>query len=355
MPSPNDIIKEFSSPKVWEFNPQKKTFLCLLCSITYVQGRKMLMVQHVNSKKHKKNLQLNVLRQQMLMVQHVNSKKHKKNLELNVLRQQMLNVASFPLLPSRFKEDLCKAFVTSNIPLHKVEHPTMTSFLEKYAKDTIPSRHTLSHIMEMENKAMLTAIKDKLMGKSLFVTGWNDWLHKEVHVCHSSRSPGQQLPQEAISDRSGWCCPSKQPNGPSVRCVSPVQVPWGAAWLLRSLTLSHRCSCLLLQGQERTEEPVPEPAAHDVCMPQNQQGHGNGPLHLPKCGQAHLGGEEDLHQVHKEMHWVCSSLQISPSSWASPDLVGNLICCCVLLCQALQGHQGAHPGYKDQELGHRDS
>ncbi len=99
-------------------------------------------------------------------MQHVNSKKHKKNLQLNVPRQQMPNVASLLLLPSHFEEDLCKAFVTSNIPLHKIEHPA----LEKYAKHAIPSRRTLSHIMEMESKAMLTAIKAKLVGKAFFVT-----------------------------------------------------------------------------------------------------------------------------------------------------------------------------------------
>lgn len=143
--NPDNIILEFGGPKVWEYDKQRKVFFCKLCSTTC--ERKFLLRQHVGKDKHKKSLEL-----------HERGKNPP---------QQMLKLVQTGGSSSKFAEDLCKAFVSSNIPLTKVEDPAIVELFEKYAK--VPSRWTLTRIMERESQSLLAEIKSKLMGKPLFL------------------------------------------------------------------------------------------------------------------------------------------------------------------------------------------
>jgi hypothetical protein len=42
-----------------------------------------------------------------------------------------------------FNSDLCKAFLSANIPLNKLSQPTFRKFLEKYTNKSIPDQSTL--------------------------------------------------------------------------------------------------------------------------------------------------------------------------------------------------------------------
>ncbi|TRY79748.1 hypothetical protein TCAL_01969, partial [Tigriopus californicus] len=137
---PNDIILEFGGAK-------KKTFFSKLCSVVFEQGRKSPLRAHVETVKHKKNLQLNE--------------------EGRNPRQQMLNMSTAENKHSNFAQALCKAFVTANIPLTKVEHPSVVELIQEHV--TAPSRWTMTRIMEQECQNLLAEIKTRLTGKSIFV------------------------------------------------------------------------------------------------------------------------------------------------------------------------------------------
>lgn len=60
------------------------------------------------------------------VTQHINTAKHKQNVS-----------------PDRFYEDLCEAFVASNIPLNKLRNPKLKTFLETYTNKHIPDPSTI--------------------------------------------------------------------------------------------------------------------------------------------------------------------------------------------------------------------
>lgn len=51
-----------------------------------------------------------------------------------------------------FTDDLCKAFASSNIPIHKLEQKELQTFLEKYTKKAIPSSMSLTRALEAASK-----------------------------------------------------------------------------------------------------------------------------------------------------------------------------------------------------------
>jgi hypothetical protein len=60
------------------------------------------------------------------------------------LKQTSLNsVVSAAQCTSNFANDLCDAFISANIPLHKLNNPKLTSFLGKYTQQHIPSETTV--------------------------------------------------------------------------------------------------------------------------------------------------------------------------------------------------------------------
>ncbi|TRY74524.1 hypothetical protein TCAL_09207, partial [Tigriopus californicus] len=134
-------------PRYGTLTTKKKTFFCKLCSVVFEQGRKSLLWAHVETVKHKKNLQLNE--------------------EGRNPRQQMLNMSTVENKHSNFAQALCKDFVTANIPLTKVEHPSIVELIQEHV--TAPSRRTMTRIMEQECQNLLAEIKTRLTGTSIFV------------------------------------------------------------------------------------------------------------------------------------------------------------------------------------------
>lgn len=150
---PTSVIKEFGGPKVWEYNEQKKTMFCKLCSISASVVRRSVILDHMNTSKHKKNLKL----------------REGGDLAL----QQTLNFApstSSAGKDSTFASDLTHSLVSANIPLHKADHPAFKAFLEKYCKQPLPSCSTMTRIMENESNETLRKVKEKLLDKLLFVS-----------------------------------------------------------------------------------------------------------------------------------------------------------------------------------------
>lgn len=79
--------------------------------------------------------------------QHITRDKHlrgiqKRNDQTTSLTQPMYSEYG----NSNFNLDLCRAFLSANIPLHKLSHPILRNFLENYTNKTIPDSSTLSKI-----------------------------------------------------------------------------------------------------------------------------------------------------------------------------------------------------------------
>jgi hypothetical protein len=133
---PNTIILQNGGSKVWEYDGNGKNLFCKLCSHHIDYKRKSLVSQHVQTAKHKKNLDLAA--------------------KGRACQQQLLTTV---VKRPPFVTDLSKMLVSCNIPLYKVEQPAFIDFMEKYTKTTMPSRTTLTRCMEEESRELLKKIK----------------------------------------------------------------------------------------------------------------------------------------------------------------------------------------------------
>lgn len=73
---------------------------------------------------------------------------------------------------STFSADLCKAFVCSNIPLHKLKNPELRSFLQKYCvNQRIPDESTLRKKCLLSlHDSVLDSIRSDIGGNSVWVS-----------------------------------------------------------------------------------------------------------------------------------------------------------------------------------------
>ncbi|KAJ4439888.1 hypothetical protein ANN_08017 [Periplaneta americana] len=105
--------------------------------------------------------------------QHVNREKHKRGLQAGERKkQQMLlgQCTSANSANSVFYEKLCQAFVSANIPFHKLNNNVFRDFLQKYTGKSIPDESTIrkNYIGSCYNKT-IDAIRAKLDGKKIWV------------------------------------------------------------------------------------------------------------------------------------------------------------------------------------------
>ncbi len=92
--------------------------------------------------------------------------KHKAKVALRetenpVEKQQRLLLSQGSSSTSEFATDPSKLFITTNVPLYKLEHPQWVKFFEKHCKKTVPSRRTLTRIMEQQCQETLAGVKDR--------------------------------------------------------------------------------------------------------------------------------------------------------------------------------------------------
>ena len=136
--NPTTLIREFGGSRVWEHHAQTGSLFCKLCSCHFDFKRKSLVANHVQTAKHKKNVEL---------------------LNKGEASQQQLLTGVVTRPP--FVTDLARMLVACNIPLHKVEQPEFIKFMEKHCQKALPGRSTLTRCMEEECKEMLKKIKSK--------------------------------------------------------------------------------------------------------------------------------------------------------------------------------------------------
>jgi Protein of unknown function (DUF 659) len=102
------------------FSTDGTILYCKVCEVRVSAEKKFTIQQHVASNKHIVGVQ-------------------KKNDKKTSCLQTLITTSS----NSCFNSDLCKAFLSANIPLNKLSQPTFRKFLEKYTNKSIPDQSTL--------------------------------------------------------------------------------------------------------------------------------------------------------------------------------------------------------------------
>ncbi|KAG7175948.1 CGG triplet repeat-binding protein 1-like 13 [Homarus americanus] len=109
--------------------------------------------------------------------QHLKTSKHirLKAVKSNSAQkeQQLLLACSSKSGPDRsqFNADLCKAFVSADIPLHKLNNKCLKSFLEQYTGKKVPDESTLrKNYVSQLFKDTMEIIRRKACGKKIWVS-----------------------------------------------------------------------------------------------------------------------------------------------------------------------------------------
>ncbi|KAJ4437056.1 hypothetical protein ANN_17191 [Periplaneta americana] len=102
---------------------------------------------------------------------HINSNKHKRpcNRQQNLSKVQQESPSQ--LLERTFYEDICDAFIASNIPLNKLENTKLRGFSEKYTGRQIPKEATLrKKYVQHAYEKCLREMKCKLQNEKIWVS-----------------------------------------------------------------------------------------------------------------------------------------------------------------------------------------
>lgn len=139
-------------PKV--FKADRSVLFCTLCN-HMVQAKKVSQVaQHINCKGHK------------LAVDKKENSKHSVSQSLIPDYQSKPG----PKL-SEFNMDLCKTLLEANIPLYKVNHPSVKNFIEKHTSSSAPDESTLrrKYVSALYGE-MIEKLRSKAAGKYIWVS-----------------------------------------------------------------------------------------------------------------------------------------------------------------------------------------
>lgn len=159
MPKNKEKHSEFISrmveiyPKV--FRADRSILYCVLCNCVVQAKTKHSVQQHVDTKKHKE------------------AEERKVNSACS-LTQTLISVANQskpgPKI-SEFNADLCKTLLEANIPLYKVNHPSMKKFIEKHTSNSAPDESTLRRkYVPMLYDEMIEKLRAKANGKHIWVS-----------------------------------------------------------------------------------------------------------------------------------------------------------------------------------------
>lgn len=141
-----NFVTEFGSNI---FKTDGKILFCNVCEVKVNGDRRFVVTQHINTDKHKRIV--------------------KKNENLpNTEIQQLVTKNPKKCL---FSLDLCKALMSANIPLYKINHPQFKYFLEKYTAKEIPSDTALrKNYMNDVYEETMTNIRENVKGRKLWVS-----------------------------------------------------------------------------------------------------------------------------------------------------------------------------------------
>lgn len=140
-------------PKI--FRGDRSILYCLFCDCKVTAKKLFQVKQHLDSKKHKLA---------------ENRKKENSESAKNQTLLRDFQSKPGPKL-SEFNMDLCQTLLEANIPLFKVNHPSLMKFIEKYTKHSAPDQSTLRHnyVSHLYNK-MIEILRLKAAGKRIWIS-----------------------------------------------------------------------------------------------------------------------------------------------------------------------------------------
>lgn len=154
MPKVKKTKKEIVSRLLFELNVGNKVFrphldgvFCKVCGCVLKSITKWTLTEHLATPKHKTNSRGGILQTS------VNSN------DTNTSEKEF-----------RFCHELVRAFISADIPLNKLDHPELKSFIESYTSLKVPSVFTArTKYMNTIYDAKVSEITEKLSGKKIWV------------------------------------------------------------------------------------------------------------------------------------------------------------------------------------------
>lgn len=144
----HDWITEFGENV---FTSDGSVLMCKLCEKTVNPEKRYFVIQHMQTAKHKKAENQTKCTQKQV------------NLLTNFVVESTRK--------SQFSMDLCKAFISADIPLWKLENPILREFLKKYTNEQIPNESTLrkSYVADIYSIVMQN-IRDEVKEKNIWIS-----------------------------------------------------------------------------------------------------------------------------------------------------------------------------------------
>ncbi len=153
---------------------------CKYCERTFSGTQKGLFRQHINTEKHKKNVEQK-------------KKRTATQARLEELIPQETKKSKLDLVSM----DLCKMMVASNIPLHKMNNPIFRDFFESHLSMALPGVGTLrTKYLPLCYDEVMKSIKEHLRSGSLWISA--DCSRNSQHHC--GRAQQGHLPPAFPSD-----------------------------------------------------------------------------------------------------------------------------------------------------------
>lgn len=132
------------------FSTDGKILFCKPCGIKINCEKRFSVVQHVSTFKHNRSV-----------------KRHSDKKDLS---QKLITQSAPTTKKSTFNFDLCKALLSANIPLKKINNVEFKSFLEKYTDEVIPDESTLrKNYLNDCFEEILTKIKSTFQDKKIWI------------------------------------------------------------------------------------------------------------------------------------------------------------------------------------------
>ncbi|ODM87291.1 hypothetical protein Ocin01_19391 [Orchesella cincta] len=141
-------LKQLAEDERKHFVVENKKVICTACSKGYEFKIPSQLVQHASTELH-----IHAVRR---------TKTEKKTQQL--MTQPVKN---------EFAADMCKAFLSADIPMNKINNPTIRQFLEKYTKKAVPSCSTLRRNIPEIYTEIIEGIRRK---SEIVLFGWNSKL-----------------------------------------------------------------------------------------------------------------------------------------------------------------------------------
>jgi len=176
---------------------------------------------------------------------HLNSAKHKRNTERNAGKPRQTLLASSLIAAEEKTKDInmffykiVKAFLESDIPLYKLNHPSLKSFLEEYMKRSLPEASTArkNYVQRIHEEIVLQIMSRISLNSVFFILDETTdeckryVLNVLIGSLNGEYSKPMLLTTKFLEQTNHSAVP--QASNDSVNLLWPEGVPYDKVWLV---------------------------------------------------------------------------------------------------------------------------